>query len=75
MTILLIEDDTVEILKFNRSLAKLGEVHELIEAHNGEIALDLLAENSQIDLILLDLNMPKMNGFEFLKQLRTDPNL
>lgn len=70
MTILFIEDDTVEILKFNRSLAKLGEVHELIEAHNGEIALDLLAENSQIDLILLDLNMPKMNGFEFLKQLR-----
>ena len=75
MTILLIEDDAVEILKFNRSLVKLGEAHELIEAHNGEIALGLLAENSQIDLILLDLNMPKMNGFEFLKQLRTDPNL
>jgi CheY-like chemotaxis protein len=61
MTILLIEDDAVEILKFNRSLVKLGEAHELIEAHNGEIALGLLAENSQIDLILLDLNMPKMN--------------
>ena len=68
MTILLIEDDAVEILKFNRSLVKLGEAHELIEAHNGEIALGLLAENSQIDLILLDLNMPKMNGLEFLKQ-------
>ena len=75
MTILLIEDDAIEILKFNRSLIKLREVHELIEAHNGENALDKLAENSQIDLILLDLNMPKMNGFEFLKQLRTDPNL
>jgi len=75
MTILLIEDDAIEILKFNRSLIKLREVHELIEAHNGENALDILAENSQIDLILLDLNMPKMNGFEFLKQLRTDPNL
>jgi CheY-like chemotaxis protein len=75
MTILLIEDDAIEILKFNRSLIKLSEVHELIEAHNGENALDILAENSQIDLILLDLNMPKMNGFEFLKQLRTDPNL
>jgi CheY-like chemotaxis protein len=75
MTILLIEDDAIEILKFNRSLFKLREVHELIEAHNGENALDILAENSQIDLILLDLNMPKMNGFEFLKQLRTDPNL
>ena len=75
MTILLIEDDAVEILKFNRSLVKLGEAHELIEAHNGEIALDLLAENSQIDLILLDLNMPKMNGFEFLKQLRAHTNL
>ena len=75
MTILLIEDDAIEILKFNRSLIKLREVHELIEAHNGENALDILAENSQIDLILLDLNMPKMNGFEFLKQLLTDPNL
>jgi len=75
MTILLIEDDAIEILKFNRSLIKLREVHELIEAHNGENALDILAENSQIDLILLDLNMPKMNRFEFLKQLRTDPNL
>ena len=75
MTILLIEDDAIEILKFNRSLIKLREVYELIEAHNGENALDILAENSQIDLILLDLNMPKMNGFEFLKQLRTDPNL
>ncbi len=75
MTILLIEDDAIEILKFNRSLIKLREVHDLIEAYNGENALDILAENSQIDLILLDLNMPKMNGFEFLKQLRTDPNL
>ena len=75
MTILLIEDDAIEILKFNRSLIKLREVHELIEAHNGENALDILAENSQIDLIILDLNMPKMNGFEFLKQLRTDSNL
>ncbi|MDG1760207.1 MAG: response regulator [Flavobacteriaceae bacterium] len=75
MTILLIEDDAIEILKFNRSLIKLREVHELIEAHNGENALDILAENSQIDLILLDLNMPKMNGFEFLKQLRIDSNL
>ena len=75
MTILLIEDDAIEILKFNRSLIKLREVHELIEAHNRENALNILAENSQIDLILLDLNMPKMNGFEFLKQLRTDPNL
>ena len=75
MTILLIEDDAVEILKFNRSLVKLRETHELIEAHNGEIALDLLAKNSQIDLILLDLNMPKMNGFEFLKQLRAHSDL
>ena len=75
MTILLIEDDAVEILKFNRCLVKLGEAHELIGAHNGEIALGLLAENSQIDLILLDLNMPKMNGFEFLKQLRAHTDL
>ena len=61
MTILLIEDDAIEILKFNRSLIKLREVHELIEAHNGENALDILAENSQIDLILLDLNKCRQN--------------
>lgn len=71
MTILLIEDDAVEVIKFNRSLVKLGESPEVIEASNGEEALEVLANNHNISLILLDLNMPKMNGFEFLKKLRT----
>ena len=70
MTILLIEDDAVEVIKFNRSLVKLGESPEVIEASNGEEALEALANNRNISLILLDLNMPKMNGFEFLKKLR-----
>ncbi len=50
MTILLIEDDAIEILKFNRSLIKLREVHELIEAHNGENALDILARTNSVAL-------------------------
>lgn len=75
MVILLIEDDTIEILKLKRSIAKLEEQHTIIEAHNGEEALSLLKEGPLPELLLLDLNMPKMNGLEFLKQLRRLPDL
>ena len=42
MTILLIEDDHIEVLKLNRSIAKLGQEHEVVEAGNGEEALTYL---------------------------------
>jgi CheY-like chemotaxis protein len=70
MTILLIEDDAIEILKLKRCIAKLGQYHAIEEAHNGEEALALLEGKSLPDLLLLDLNMPKVNGLEFLKRLR-----
>jgi CheY-like chemotaxis protein len=70
MTILLIEDDAIEILKLKRCIAKLGQHHTIEEAHNGEEALALLEGKSFPDLLLLDLNMPKVNGLEFLKRLR-----
>ena len=73
LKILLIEDDLIEIMKFKRTISKLNLNHKLIEAKNGEEALSILNKKDQIpDIILLDLNMPKISGIEFLKILKND---
>lgn len=73
LNILLIEDDAIEIMKFNRVLSTLGLNHKIIEAGNGEEALEILQVKKTIpDIILLDLNMPKINGIEFLQILKND---
>ena len=80
--ILLIEDDELDVISVQRSLNKLDIAYELHTAYNGLGALSLLrgkAGQSLMSplprLILLDINMPKMNGIEFLKILRADDNL
>jgi CheY-like chemotaxis protein len=76
LIILLIEDDTIEIMKFNRVLKTLGLHHKVIEAHNGQEALEILKMKEVIpDIIILDLNMPKINGIEFLRILKEDDYL
>ena len=76
LNILLIEDDMIELMKFNRTLKKLELSHKVTEAKNGEEALKVLEEKSSLpDIILLDLNMPKMNGIEFLGILKNDKEL
>ncbi|MDB5258047.1 MAG: hypothetical protein JWM14_2742 [Chitinophagaceae bacterium] len=71
-TILLVEDDYLDVTSVKRSLSKLTIDYELHIAHNGVDALALLNGNSpdgtkiKPDIIILDLNMPKMNGIEFL---------
>lgn len=73
LNILLIEDDAIEVMKFNRVLANLHQVHKIIEANNGEEALEILKNKVIIpDIIVLDLNMPKINGLEFLGILKAD---
>jgi len=73
LSILLIEDDKIEVMKFNRILSKLEEEHSVVEANNGEEALEILANKDKLPhIILLDLNMPKINGIEFLKILKND---
>lgn len=73
LKILLIEDDLIEIMKLNRTISKLKLDHKIIEANNGEEALDILKEKDNLpDIILLDLNMPKINGIEFLSILKKD---
>ncbi|NJM78567.1 MAG: response regulator [Flavobacterium sp.] len=73
LNILLIEDDAIEVMKFNRVLKTLNLNHKIIEANNGEDAIDILKTKIIIpDIIILDLNMPKMNGIEFLTILKND---
>ncbi len=77
-TILLVEDDELDVISVERSLKKLESEYELYTAYNGIEALKILRD-SEIglvpDVILLDINMPRMNGIEFLKVLREDKKL
>ncbi|ALJ06472.1 transcriptional regulator [Pseudalgibacter alginicilyticus] len=73
LKILLIEDDMIEIMKLNRAVSSLKLNHKIIEANNGEHALKILEKKEDLpDIILLDLNMPKINGIEFLGILKKD---
>ena len=76
LKILLLEDDQIEVMKLKRTIKKLDLHHELIEAQNGEDALEILKNSTSLpNIIFLDLNMPKINGLEFLKILKSDPIL
>jgi len=76
LKILLVEDNIIEILKLKRAIENLGMNHEVLEAENGEIALDSIKqEEINPDIVLLDLNMPKMNGLEFLAIVRNDESM
>jgi CheY-like chemotaxis protein len=76
LKVMLIEDDMIEVMKLNRASSSLQLNHKIIEANNGEEALKLLEQKDNLpDIILLDLNMPKINGIEFLKILKEDKRL
>lgn len=75
INILLVEDDTVDVMDVQRTLDRVGLYYKMKTAKNGEEALEWLQsvkDNPALspDIILLDLNMPKMNGLEFLQALR-----
>jgi CheY-like chemotaxis protein len=81
-SILLIEDDRVDIMTVQRALSKNSLDNPLHVARTGLEALHMLRGEEgceKIDpppaLILLDLNLPKMSGIEFLQELRSDPEL
>jgi CheY-like chemotaxis protein len=77
-TILLVEDDYLDVESVKRALKKQNVNHVLHIAHNGVDALAMLtSEVSKVvpDIILLDINMPKMNGLEFLSIIKNYYNL
>jgi CheY-like chemotaxis protein len=74
-SILLVEDDELDVISVQRTLKKLDIEYTLYTAFNGKEALSMLNDVQHPvmpDVILLDLNLPKMNGIEFLKSLRVD---
>jgi CheY-like chemotaxis protein len=82
VNILLVEDDMVDVMNVKRAFKKNNISNTLLVAENGVEALDMLRGlngKKRIDptprIILLDLNMPKMGGIEFLKEVRADEKL
>jgi len=78
LNILLVEDDEVDVMNVQRAFERNHLTNALYVAGNGLEALELLRGKTipkERRLVLLDLNMPKMNGIEFLEALRADPDL
>ncbi len=79
-----VEDDENDVFFMQRALQKAGLPHDLFHVHDGQEAVDYLGGNEPYtdrskypfpDLLLLDLKMPKMNGFDVLSWLREHPEL
>ena len=76
LIILAVDDDMINLKLLKSLLMKSGHVTEVIEAKNGNEAVDILKHRQQeIDLVLLDIIMPIMNGIEVLQVVRADDNL
>jgi len=75
--ILLIEDDDVDVMTVNRALRDLKVTNQLVPIGDGEEAIEYLRNESASKpcVVLLDLNMPKMDGAEFLKIVKADKAL
>lgn len=81
INILLVEDDEVDVMNVRRAFKKANIKNPIFTASNGYEALSVLRGTSDTEmplerrLVLLDLNMPKMGGIEFLQELRSDSEL
>lgn len=78
LNILLVEDDQVDVMNVRRAFEKNRIANPLYVASDGLEALQMLRSGAVPDerrLVLLDLNMPRMTGLEFLRELRADPHL
>ena len=79
VTILLVEDDQLDIIDIKRTLDKMKIMYSLHISKNGEEAIAYLQEQETAgheklpDFILIDINMPKMNGLELLANIRNNP--
>lgn len=78
---LIVDDDQVSVMAIKRALKKLKILNPVVVAKDGQHALDILRTEAAREqglppfLVTLDLNMPRMDGFEFLDELRADETL
>lgn len=78
LNLLVVDDDTVDLMTVKRGLARAGIAHHLCEAKDGVEALEVLRGTempAERRLVLLDIKLPRMDGLEFLRELRNDPAL
>jgi CheY-like chemotaxis protein len=78
LNIVLVEDDEVDVMNVERAFEKAKISRPFLRAADGVEALELLRASStpvERRLVLLDLNLPRMNGIEFLRELRADEQL
>lgn len=73
-TILVVEDDEIARTVLNQIISESGEFH-IINAQNGQDAIEQLSVTPHVDAILLDRNMPKMDGLETIKIIKSNPAL
>ena len=74
LKVLVVDDDFINRKLIQTLLKKNPKVTEIIEAENGSDALDKMKKDPSINLILLDIMMPVVDGIEFLKIFRSDMN-
>ena len=72
LNVLIVDDDMINRLLLKALLKKKTGINSVIEAENGSDALKKIENRDDIDLILLDVLMPVLNGIEFLKIFRSD---
>lgn len=78
VTILLVDDDDVDVMGVQRALKKLKILNPIVRARDGIEGLELLRDPQAVKrpyIVLLDLNMPRMSGLEMLAELRKDSAL
>lgn len=79
VNILLVEDDELDQIDVKRTLARKNILYKMKIARNGEDALRLLrdgnTDDQKPDIVIMDLNMPKMSGVELLRKIRADDEL
>ncbi|MFT4683822.1 MAG: CheY-like chemotaxis protein [Ulvibacter sp.] len=76
LNVLLIEDNVIEVMKMDRTLSLLKLKHKITKAKTADEAFEILKQSERFpDIILLDLNMPKISGIEFLSTLKSNDNL
>ncbi|MCL2918543.1 response regulator [Shewanella litorisediminis] len=75
VVLFLVDDDDVDYMAVERAMRQMRLLNPLVRARDGKAALEMLKDGvvQGAFVILLDLNMPRMNGLEFLQALRANP--